>query len=303
MEDTLEIIKQADHLRDMEGRILKAIIMLEELGEEIKDDPLLSYDYPMILKKLAIFYFDIGENEKSKEYFNEALEVAKKDLNKIQKADIQTCLAFLELKTGSLEKAQEYIQKAWRYIGKKRGEKFTKVKVNTAVIFGHIYLEQGQYSKAKKKYNTALANAGLVNYAKGHAKGIVGLSNYYIIAKENLDRAQEILEENIEETKKHSRVILCDFQMQLGRIYLEKGQIDEAKEIVTKAYKFIKKSNLLRQIAEGSELLGRIYVQINQAKADSYYKIAFDSYNKGGYNLPPAEPPEEEDWYTNLDDV
>lgn len=301
MDETLEIIKEADQLRDMEGKAVKAIKILEERGEEIKEDPLLSYDHPKILKKIGIFYSDLGENEKAREYFDKALEVAKKDLNKIETADIQAFLAFMELKTGTIEKALEYALEAWEYIGKKRGDKFTRTKVNTAIILGNIYFERGEYKKAFKKYTAASTNADLVGYVKGKVALAADFANYYR-THEKLDKAVEIIQENIKDAEESCGILLPRLQMELSKICFEKGDIDEAKELALKAYKFVKKRGLLRLIAESSELLGRIYAEKNQAIADAYFKEAFDIYNKGGYNIP-TQHPKEEDWFTSTEDL
>jgi tetratricopeptide (TPR) repeat protein len=295
-------IKEADELRDHHGKVKDSIEILEELGEEIKDDPLLSYDYPRILKKLAICYSDLGQVEKAYEYLNQALEVAKQDLNKIQIADIRTCLASLELKVGSAEKALECALKAWEYIGKKRGDKFTKTKVHTAIVLGNIYFELARYNKALKKYKAALRYAEVVAYTKGKIKALGKMANYYIVMEKDFNRAQEILEENIEEAEQFCKMVLPRLEMSLSRIYLERGDIDSAKELATKAYKFAKKGGFLRLTAQSSELLGQIHAKKSQARADSYFKIAFDSYNKGGYNMP-TEHPKVKDWYTSFDDV
>ena len=301
MDETIERIKEADQLRDMEGKSSKALKILEKKGEEIMDDPLLSYDFPKILKKIAICYSDLGENEKAKEYFKEALEIAKKDLNKIETADIQVCLASWELNIGSIEKALEYALEAWEYIGKKRGDKFTETKINTAIVLGNIYFEQGEYKKAYKKYMVASRNAPTIGYVKGKVALAGELANYYIV-HEKFKKAVKTIQESMKEAEEFCRILLPRLQMELSRIYYEEGNVEEAKETALKAYKFVKKRGLLKLLAESSEFLGRVYAEKNQAKADAYFKEAFDIYNKSGYNLP-TQHPKEEDWFTSTEDL
>jgi tetratricopeptide (TPR) repeat protein len=301
MADTLQIIKEAERLRDLKGKASKAIEMLEKLGEEIKDDPLLSYDYPMILKKIGSYHSDLGQNEQAKEYLQQALEVAKIDLNKIQIADIRCRLASLELQTGSIEKALGYALRAWNYIGKKRGDKFIKTKVHTAIVLGNIYFEQGKYPQSLEKYQVALRNAEFGDYTKGLIDASAELAKYNIIIKENFTKAEEFLQEYMDEMLKSYKMALPQFSKWLGRIYLERGDLDEAKAITKKALKFAEKNNLLRSIAEVSEFLGQIYAEKNQEIADGYFKKAFDSYNQGGYNMP-TEHPKEEDWFTHFEE-
>jgi len=299
MADTLEVIKEAKQLRDLEGKVSKAIKILEDLGEEIKEDPLLSYDYPMILKELGIYYSDLGQNEKSKEYLQQALQVAKKDLNKIEVADIRCSLAFLELNTGSVEKALGYALRAWEYIGKKRGDKFTETKANTAAVLGNIYFEQGKYSQAMKMYKKALRYAESVGHVKRVITVIGDMAEYYITVKEKLDKAQELLEEYTDKAEESCKIVLPELLMRLSSIFFKKGDLAEARATAKKALRFVESRGLLRQIAEVNELLGKIYSETNQEKADAYFKKAFDSYNKGGYNTP-TEHPKEEDWFTDF---
>jgi tetratricopeptide (TPR) repeat protein len=300
MKDTLKVIKQVDELRDMRGNIFKAIQILEKQAKQVKEDPFLSYDYPMILKKLAILYLDVGQIEKSKKHFKEALKSAKRDLNKIETADIRGYLAYLELETGSIEKALEYVLKAWEYIGTKRGDKFTKTKVNTAIVLGNIYFEQGEYEEAKKKYDVALRNAEIINYTEGLANVLADLANYHAVVENSLDRAEIILEREMDRIKESCKRALPRVQSQLSKVYLKKGKRKEARETAIEAYKFAKRRRLLRELADISELLGRIYVDIDQAKADSYFKEAFDAYNEGGYNIP-TEHPKRKDWFTDFE--
>jgi len=299
MDDTLEIIKEAQQLREMEGKAPEAIEMLKELGEEIKDDPLLSYDYPRILKNIGIYYSDLGQNEKAKEYFKKALEVAKQDLNKMETAEIRTCIASLELNTGNIEKAMKYVLRAWEYIGVKRGEKFGITKANTSIVLGDIYFEQGKYSEAIDRYKGALEYSTKVDYLKGVIIATERMAKYYTM-REEYEKAYELLEEKIQKVEENLARFLPSYLLALARIHLEREEVDEAKDPALKAYKFAKKRDILKLIAESSQVLGRVYSEKNQARADAYFKEAFDSYNKGGYNMP-TEHPKEESWFTSFD--
>jgi len=301
MPDILKIVKEADQLRDLEGKVFKAIDILEELDEEIKDDPLLSYDYPMTLKKIGACYLDLGQVENAKEYLQEALEVAKKDLNKIEMADIRAKLSLLELQTGSIDKALGYIQKAWEYIGTKRGEKFAETKSNTAIVLGKIYFEQGKYSQAIKMFRRALKYAQGVDYTEGVVTAELGIIDYYHIVEEKPEIAKEHLEKNVEKAEEFCKIVWPQFLLRQSRLFLEAGDQTEARLLASKALRFTENRGLLRQTAQISEQLGKIYSQTKQDKADAYFKKAFDSYNKGGYNLP-TEHPKKQDWFTSFEE-
>jgi tetratricopeptide (TPR) repeat protein len=302
MPDTLKIVKEADQLITLEGKLSKAIDVLEELGEEIKKDPLLSYDYPMILKKIGSCHLELGQVENAEEYLKEALEVAKRDLNKIERADIRAELGLLELQTGGLDKALEYAQKAWEYIGTKRGKKFAETKSNTATILGKIYYEQGKYPRAIKMFRRALEYAKGVGYTKGILGAELGIIDYYHIVTERPDIAKEHLEGNVERAREFCRILWPQFLLRQSMLLFEEGERTEARLLASKALRFTKNRGLLRQTAQISEHLGKIYSETKQDKADAYFKKAFDAYNEGGYN-PPTEHPKKQDWFTSFDDA
>lgn len=300
MDYTLEKIKEAREERDFVGKPKKAIAILEDLGDKVKDDPLLSYDYPKILKKLAICYSDIGETQRAREYFLEALERAKEDINEIETADVRTQLAFLELRTGNIDKSFEYAQESWKYIGKKRGDRFTKTKTDTALLLGNIYFEQSLYKKAMKNYKNSLKQAKSVDYKDGIFEVIIEMANYHIV-HEDFDTAIELIEEYLEAADKHV-IIRAKMEMQLGKAYVEKTDLKKAKELGLEAHRIFHKGKILRSLAECCRLLGTAYAPTNQKKADSYFKTAFDIYNDTEFVVP-KEHPQEKDWYTDFEDM
>lgn len=300
MDNTIEKIKEAHEQRNLLAKPKDAISTLQKLAREIKDDPLLSYDYPLVLKKLAICYSDIGEIDKAYESFKEALEKAQEDLNEIEKADIRGQIASLELKTATPEKALEYALKSWKYIGKKRGERFTETKVNTSLVLGNIYFEQALYKKAVKFYRNALNHARNINYKEGIFAATIGVAKYYMV-QEKVEKAKETIEEEIEKAQEY-KVMHARMQMQLSKIYLEEGDKKTSKTLALEAHKIFKKGKFLRLQAQCSQLLGTLFAFRNQKKADSFFKIAFDIYNDYGFNIP-KEHPKQTDWYTDFDDL
>lgn len=296
----MEQIEEAHELRNISARPERAIIILEELADQVMNDPLLSYDYPKILKMLAICYSDTGKTKQSFELLQEALEAAKKDLNEIESADIRTQLAFLQLYMGNLEESEEYAKKAWKYIGKKRGERFTNTKSDTARVLGKIKFEQASYKKSLRFFRESLRHAESVEYLEGMISAFVEIGNHHIV-HERMEKADKIVRGYLDKVP-DSGILYAKVEMLLARIAFAKKDMRKAKEYANRAYKVFKAGKFTRLLAESSQLLGTVNSEKNQKAADAHFKEAFDIYNEFGFKIP-TEHPKEKDWYTDFEDV
>jgi tetratricopeptide (TPR) repeat protein len=274
--------------------------MLEILGEEIKDDLIFSYDYPNLLKNLGICYLEIGEIERARETLEEALEAAKVNLNEIEMAEIRVVMARLELQVATTKDALYYANKAWDFIDGKKGDRFTPTKATTSEILGEIYYENEDYTKAVEKFEYALEQAKKVNFIERELTAALNIVNHYII-RGRIKDARKLLGEYIEQAKEY-KLIYANYQLSLAKILLEEGEAKEATKLSLDVFKLAEKNGLLRLQAESSQLVGSTYAERSPEKADSYFKKAFDLYNKVGYNLPKKHP-KEEDWFNTFDDI
>jgi tetratricopeptide (TPR) repeat protein len=300
MDDPLKVIEQAQDERLKNADIKASIEILEMLGEEIKDDPILSYDYPNLLKNLGICYLEVGEIEQARDSLEEALEAAKVDLNKIEMAEIRAVMARLELQVATTKDALYYANKAWSFIDGKKGDKFTPTKATTAEILGEIYYENEDYTEAVEKFKYALEQAKKVNFTERELTVALNIVNHYII-RGRIEDARKLLEEYIEKAKEYA-LIHANYKLSLSKILLEEGEAKEASKVALEVFKLAEKNGLLRLQAESSQLVGSTYAEKSPEKADSYFKKAFDLYNKVGYNLPKKHP-KEEDWFNTFDDI
>lgn len=300
MDDPLKIIEQARDERLKNANVKAAIDMLEILGEEIKDDLIFSYDYPNLLKNLGICYLEIGEIERARETLEEALEAAKVNLNEIEMAEIRVVMARLELQVATTKDALYYANKAWDFIDGKKGDRFTPTKATTSEILGEIYYENEDYTEAVEKFEYALEQAKKVNFLERELTAALNIVNHYII-RGRIKDARKLLGEYIEQAKEY-KLIYANYQLSLAKILLEEGEAKEATKLGSEVFKLAEKNGLLRLQAESSQLVGSTYAERSPEKADSYFKKAFDLYNKVGYNLPKKHP-KEEDWFNTFDDI
>jgi tetratricopeptide (TPR) repeat protein len=300
MEDPLKVIEQAQDERLKNADVKAAIEILESLEEEIKDDPILSYDYPNLLKNLGICYLELGEIEQARGSLEEALEAAKVDLNKIEMAEIRVVMARLELQVNTTKDALYYAHKAWSFIDGKKGDKFTPTKATTAEILGEIYYENEDYTEAVEKFKYALEQAKKVGFTERELTVVLNIVNHYII-RGRIEDARRLLEEYIKQAEEYA-LIHANYQLSLAKILLEEGEAKTANRVALEVFKLAEKNDLIRLQAESSQLVGSTYAEKSPEKADSYFKKAFDLYNKVGYNLPKKHP-KEEDWFNTFDDI
>jgi tetratricopeptide (TPR) repeat protein len=302
MDESLQIIELADTERIMRANVKEAIKLLEHLGEEIKDDVILSYDYPAVLKRLGICYFETGQTGKARESLENALEIAKKDFNNIEIADIRATLAFLEVEAGTLDKALYYAQKSWNYIDGKKGEKFTPTKANTAEVLGRIYYEKGEYDDALDMFNSAVEQAKKVDFVERILTAKLNSVKYYITIGK-MGRAEEYFGRYVAIAKEGYGLIYPQYQMVQAQISIAKGNIGDAISLMRKAYRVFKKNNLLRLKAECAKQLGDLYAQRKDSvKADAFSREALEIYNEAGLNFP-VQHPIVRDWFTTFDDL
>jgi tetratricopeptide (TPR) repeat protein len=300
MDDPMKVIEQARDKRLKDADVKAAIDMLEKLGKKIKNDLVLSYDYPNLLRNLAICYLDVGKVGQAREALEKALEMAKANLNDIEVAEIRVVMARLELQVGTTKDAIYYANQAWSFIGTKKGDKFTPTKATTAEVLGEIYYEEEKYSRAVEMFKYALRQAKRVNFTEGELTTVLNLMNHYI-TRGRIVNARRLLRKYIAEAKAYTLIYIY-YRLSLARILLEEGDTQEANKLALEVLKLAKKKGLLRLQAESTQVVGSTYAEKSPETADSYFKKAFDLYNEVGYNLPKKHP-REEDWFNTFDDI
>jgi tetratricopeptide (TPR) repeat protein len=282
MQDPLEIVKEADKYREQEGDIQKGITLLEKNLKELEKDPIiLSFYIPLFLKKLGNFYRDIGDTKRAKELYQNGLEVAKNDLNRMEEADILVSMAFLELKTGTAKDALKYALKAWEYIGPKRGGKFAEIKVNTLAVLGNIHFEQADLEEALRRYERALRISEKYKIKKRIITVSGDIANVYIMLKEE-EKALRILEKVLPLAEELYQVALPQIHMRIGKLNMAKRNYEKAKGSFRVALDISETMGLSRDIGESYENLGDVSALEDSHEAKIYYEKALTQYKKSG---------------------
>ena len=176
----------------------------------------------LILK--ANNFLNVGEFEKSKEYFKKALEILDKEKNKTDLASIYLTISEIYKSVGKLDRSLEYSQRV--YDIKKSDEDEYMMKSLFRII--ETYISNYEYDMAKKYCKIALAssikNKNRLNEYRvlKYYSDMHKAQNENIIAIEYLHKCINIISELNDEK------ILADLYINLGELY---SDISKEKEL------------------------------------------------------------------------
>ena len=176
----------------------------------------------LILK--ANNFLNVGEFEKSKEYFKKALEILDKEKNKTELASIYLTISEIYKSVGKLDRSLEYSQRV--YDIKKSDEDEYMMKSLFRII--ETYISNYKYDMAKKYCKIALAssikNKNRLNEYRvlKYYSDMHKAQNENIIAIEYLHKCINIISELNDEK------ILADLYINLGELY---SDISKEKEL------------------------------------------------------------------------
>lgn len=167
---------------------------------------------------------NMGEFEKSKEYFKKALEILDKEKNKTELASIYLTISEIYKSIGNLDKVLEYSQRV--YDIKKSDEDEYMMKSLFKII--EVYISNYDYDMAKRYCKIALAssikNKNRLNEYKilKYYSDMYKAQNENVIAIEYLHKCISIISEL------NNKKILADLYINLGELY---SNISKDKEL------------------------------------------------------------------------
>ena len=200
----------------------KSLDYINKMDEiDIKNNPEEELDV-LILK--GNNFLNVGEFEKSKEYFKKALEILDKEKNKTELASIYLTISEIYKSVGKLDRSLEYSQRV--YDIKKSDEDEYMMKSLFRII--ETYISNYEYDMAKKYCKIALAssikNKNRLNEYRvlKYYSDMHKAQNENIIAIEYLHKCINIISELNDEK------ILADLYINLGELY---SDISKEKEL------------------------------------------------------------------------
>ena len=200
----------------------KSLYYINKMDEiDIKNNP--DEELNAIMLK-ANNLLNMGEFEKSKEYFKKALEILDEEKNKTELASIYLTISEIYKSIGNLDKVLEYSQRV--YDIKKSDEDEYMMKSLFKII--EVYISNYDYDMAKRYCKIALAssikNKNRLNEYKilKYYSDMYKAQNENVIAIEYLHKCISIISEL------NNKKILADLYINLGELY---SNISKDKEL------------------------------------------------------------------------
>lgn len=200
----------------------KSLYYINKMDEiDIKNNP--DEELNAIMLK-ANNLLNMGEFEKSKEYFKKALKILDKEKNKTELASIYLTISEIYKSIGNLDKVLEYSQRV--YDIKKSDEDEYMMKSLFKII--EVYISNYDYDMAKRYCKIALAssikNKNRLNEYKilKYYSDMYKAQNENVIAIEYLHKCISIISEL------NNKKILADLYINLGELY---SNISKDKEL------------------------------------------------------------------------
>ncbi|MBM4402021.1 MAG: tetratricopeptide repeat protein, partial [Candidatus Cloacimonetes bacterium] len=153
--------------------------------------------------------------------YQQALKLAQKDDYKILAADILRCQSFLILKLKNNPKdAEKIAQEALDLVKNLKNKDAQKVQASIFELLGNVYAAQGKENQALKSYQKGLKIAQEIQFPERIIAILGDIANTYL-NQNQIDKAQELLEQALVEAEKSYRHAVPALNIRLARLILQ----------------------------------------------------------------------------------
>lgn len=270
MDETISILKEVDSLIRQSRDYVTAIEKLQEPLKEAESNPLLSFDLPLLLKRIGVYTNALGDKEKAYEYLNKALKIAKQDLNKGERSDIRAYLALLKLEDGELDEALDYAQKALSHREIQDEYDTAYRRAFARKVYADILYEKGDLDEAYKSYSIAqtLSEDDDDDLYVSIVERMVDID----VKNDQYDKAMLFVKNRLgkEGITPFRETLLYKLH---SKLEADRGNKKGAEESLSKALEIAKKEDFARHIGEIYEALGEL------TKAKEVYEEGNCEYN------------------------
>ena len=257
----------------MKEKNIKDIKALEKRFKNLQPEDEKYYE---TLLELSREYRDRKSYEKAQKLLEEGIKDAKENNFELYLADIYRSLSFVNLQRGDIDKALELSKKSLSVVKYKKGNDAQEIKSNIYAALGNIFFTKKDYKKALLNYKKGLKNSKESNFKVREITLIGDIANVYI-AQNKLKRAENLLLRIKSDAKRYYKYAVPQILLRLGRIEYLRFNNQRAKAHVLEAIQFAKDKKWKRDVAEATELLGRIYLKGGDEKRA---KLQLEKANK-----------------------
>ncbi len=217
---------------------------------------------------LAGIYQSYQDLTKSEEYTQLAYQITEELGDISGKASTFLSLGIISFYRGDLEKAEKYFSDSIDLANQVKNVEITTLSLNN---LANVYLERGDYQKAQEFAESALKISLENNFKCGEFASKLSLSRLYHETWGDPHQALQYLIDG----QRLSQEMELGYQEawvlnNMGIIYLDKGDFENAKQVLEKAEELIRLYNMPGDIGIYTNL-GSLYLQTNDLKKAENY--------------------------------
>jgi tetratricopeptide (TPR) repeat protein len=160
----------------------------------------------------------------------------------------------------------------------------------TTTNIGSIYLQLGEYAIARDYYEKGLQLFELIELSGGQAHALFKLGlldmelENYDLAKTELTRSLDF-QQDVKEPTGQSRVLfLSETYINIGKVYLLSGDLEEAERYLLEGYGLAMDENSFELIALAAENLSMVYKTRREYDLSLDYYVVFKQYSDSLFN-------------------
>jgi tetratricopeptide (TPR) repeat protein/KaiC/GvpD/RAD55 family RecA-like ATPase len=225
-------------------------------------------------RKMAnVLWEDIGDVEKGKQHFDEALKILEAEPENVELARLYEDMAHMHYRVGSVPQARSWAEKGLELAKKLNAH---EVVANSSISLGAAFQMAGDWQGAVECDERALKIAldnGYIEIASRAYNALGGTLPF-----EQWERAIECYEKGLELARKVGVVQLeCMISMNLSNMLFQMGNMDRAVSLLEESVALSRRTGNLPNLSVSMMLLGEANVVWGEwEKGEQYYNEALD---------------------------
>jgi len=223
-------------------------------------------------RKMAnVLWEDVGNVEKGKQQFDEALKILETEPENVELARLYEDIAHMHYRVGEAPQARSWAEKGLELAKKLNAQ---EVVAGSSISLGVALLQAGDWKKAVECHERALKIALDNGYVETASRAYNTLA--VALPFEQLERSIECWEKGLELARKVGGVqLVCMFDVNLSSIYIGMGNMDKAVSLLEESAALSRRTGNMPNLAYSIAWLGWVNLVWGEwGKGEQYIKEA-----------------------------
>ena len=229
-------------------------------------------DVARLHRKMAnVFWEDVGDSDKGKKHFDEALKILEAEPENVELARLYEELAHMHYRIGDVPQARSWAEKAFELAKKLNNN---EVVANSSISLGVTLTFAGDWEKAVECHERALKIALDNRFMETASRAYNALA--VALPYEQWERSMECFEKGLELARRVGAVqLMCLIGGNLSGMYVQMGNMDKALSITEELAALSGRTGNMRGLAGSINMLGLVNLVWGEwDKSEQYLKEA-----------------------------